>query len=95
MNLNPSFNLWEIAVGAGVGAALIAMTGWPAVSVLLGAAVVAMVTAWRAKQWPVAVGVVLALWALNAAWRPILPEAFSSPSSVYAGVESTVEDGLS
>lgn len=90
MNLSPSFNLWEVAAGAGIGAGLVAATNWQPISVMLGAAFVAVITAWRARQWPVAFAVVLALWAYNSLVGPILPTDLT-PAGVLAGAEAIAE----
>lgn len=91
MNLTPSFNLWEVAAGVAIGAGIIAGTGWTPVSVMLGAAIVAIFTAIRGKQWPVALAVIFGLWAYNAVVLPILPQE-ATPSGVLQGVESVTGD---
>ena len=91
MNLNPSFNAWELATGAAVGAAIIAGTGWAAVPVLIGSALVAVVFALREKQWPAAVAVLLGLWAFHGLVKPILPD-WGTLSGALTGVEAVTED---
>jgi hypothetical protein len=93
VNLAPSFNAWELAVGAGIGAAIIAGTGWEPVLVLVGAALAAIITGIRSGQWPVAVGVMFALWAFHTTVQPVIPDLvnqlINQTESTLAGTRTT------
>jgi len=80
MNLNSRFSLWELAIGAALGCALVELTGADLRVAVLGFGSVAVLAALAGRNWLAAIGTGFAVWVALPIWATVIPGAETVPS---------------